>query len=342
MRAVSYARFGELPEVAEVPEPTCPDDGAVIEVAATGLCRSDWHGWIGHDPGIALPHVPGHEFAGTVIEVGPEVVNWRGGQRVTVPFVCACGTCPQCRSGEQQVCSRQIQPGFSRWGSFAQRVAIDHADVNLVALPDALSFATAAALGCRFATAYRAITAHARLAAGDWLAVHGCGGVGLSAIMIAAARGIRTVAVDVSADALQLAQAVGADTVVLDRADLDVVTALGQVTDGGAHASIDALGSATTCRNSIRCLRARGRHVQVGLLADTAVPMLEVIGRELELYGSHGMAAKDYPPMLDEIASGVLRPEQLVRTHIDLDEVPAALAEMTTRSPVGVTIINPS
>ena len=91
---------------------------------ATGLCRSDWHGWIGHDPDIALPHVPGHEFAGTIESVGAQVRRWAPGQRVTMPFIGACGTCAQRMAGEQQVCARQSQPGFHTWGSFAERVAI--------------------------------------------------------------------------------------------------------------------------------------------------------------------------------------------------------------------------
>ncbi|HEY7008656.1 MAG TPA: zinc-dependent alcohol dehydrogenase family protein [Jatrophihabitantaceae bacterium] len=341
MRAVRYDRFGESPVVCQVDDPQCPVDGAIIEVAATGLCRSDWHGWMGHDPDIRLPHVPGHEFAGTVVQLGDRVSGWRVGQRVTVPFVCACGSCPQCRRGDHQVCSRQTQPGFSGWGSFAERVGIDHADVNLVELPDQMPFAIAAALGCRFATAYRAVIAHARPAAGDWLAVHGCGGVGLSAIMVAAAHDVRTVAVDVADEALRLAQRIGATVTVRDEEGVDVVSAIREVTHGGVHASIDALGSAKTCRNSIGCLRPRGRHVQVGLFGSdrTDVPMGDVISRELEVYGSHGMAAHDYPQLLDEITSGRLRPQDLIGDIIGLDDIPAALAAMTNASPVGVSII---
>lgn len=147
MRAVLYEQFGRLPKVVEVTDPNCPPAGVVIAVEATGLCRSDWHGWMGHDSDIALPHVPGHELAGTIAEVGPEVVSWTIGDRVTTPFVCACGNCEPCSRGEQQVCDRQFQPGFTHWGSFAELVAIDRAEVNLVRVPDAMSADTAAGLG---------------------------------------------------------------------------------------------------------------------------------------------------------------------------------------------------
>ncbi|MER5576214.1 zinc-dependent alcohol dehydrogenase family protein [Streptomyces massasporeus] len=345
MRAVVFERYGEAAEVRDVPDPEPAEHGVVVRVEATGLCRSDWHGWQGHDPDITLPHVPGHELAGVVEAVGARVTRRRPGDRVTVPFICACGTCPSCAAGDHQVCEHQTQPGFTHWGSFAQYVALDHADVNLVALPGELSFATAASLGCRFATAYRAVVRQGRVAAGEWVAVHGCGGVGLSAVMIAAAAGARVVAVDVSPGALDLARSFGAARCVDAAAVPDTAAAVRELTGGGAHLSLDALGSPGTCAASVNGLRRRGRHVQVGLLPSpsgtTPVPMARAIALELELLGSHGMAAHDYPPMLELVRSGVLRPDLLVTSTITLDEVPAALAAMGTAPGAGVTVIHP-
>lgn len=345
MRAVIFDGFGTPPQVREVPEPDCPADGAVIDVLSTGLCRSDWHGWVGHDASIALPHVPGHEFAGVVARVGPSVTTCAVGQRVTVPFVCACGSCPQCRSGNQQVCSRQTQPGFTHWGSFAERVAIDHADVNVVALPDHLDPDVAAGLGCRFATAYRALTVHGRVRPGDLVAVHGCGGVGLSAVMIATAMGARVIAVDISASARRLATELGAEATV-DAGSADVVQHIIDLTDGGAQVSMDALGSTVTSVNSISCLRPRGRHLQVGLLAGMdarpRMPMELVIAGELEIYGSHGMSAHHYPEMLARVASGELRPAGLITRRITLEQTPAALMAMGENPSAGMTIIRPN
>ncbi|MFJ7332583.1 zinc-dependent alcohol dehydrogenase family protein [Streptomyces sp. NPDC101116] len=345
MRAVVFERYGEPAEVRDVADPEPAEHGVVVRVEATGLCRSDWHGWKGHDPDITLPHVPGHELAGVVEATGARVTRWRPGDRVTVPFICACGTCPSCAAGAHQVCERQTQPGFTHWGSFAQYVALDHADVNLVALPGELSFATAASLGCRFATAYRAVVQQGRVAAGEWVAVHGCGGVGLSAVMIAAASGARVVAVDVSAAALDLARTFGAAQ-CLDAASVpDTAAAVRDVTGGGAHLSLDALGSPVTCAASVNGLRRRGRHVQVGLLPSpdgtTPVPMARAIALELELLGSHGMAAHGYPPMLELVRGGVLRPDLLVTSTIALDEAPAALSAMGTAPGAGATVIEP-
>ncbi|MEH0544468.1 zinc-dependent alcohol dehydrogenase family protein [Streptomyces sp. B21-105] len=345
MRAVVFERYGEPAEVREVPDPRPAPHGVVVRVEATGLCRSDWHGWMGHDPDIALPHVPGHELAGVVEQVGELVTRRRPGDRVTVPFVCGCGSCPSCAAGHHQVCERQTQPGFTHWGSYAQYVALDHADVNLVVLPDDLSYATAASLGCRFATAFRAVVQQGRVAAGEWVAVHGCGGVGLSAVMIAGASGAHVVAVDVSPQALDLARAFGAAECVDASRVPDTAEAVRELTGGGAHLSLDALGSPAVCAASVNGLRRRGRHVQVGLLpsADgmTSVPLARAVALELEILGSHGMAAHAYPEMLELVRAGVLRPDLLVTSTITLDAAPAALAALGASPGAGMTVVEP-
>lgn len=344
MRAVVFDEVGGPLQVREVPDPACPADGVVVRVGATGVCRSDWHAWRGHEE-VALPHVPGHELAGVVVEVGPRVTRWAVGQRVTAPFVCGCGRCAWCAAGEPQVCPDQTQPGFTGWGSFAELVALHAADLNLVALPDGLDDVAAASLGCRFATAYRAVAQHARVAGGEWLAVLGCGGVGLSAVAIGAALGARVVAVDVSEDALERAHALGARAVVRTERSWtaeQVAAAVVAATGEGAHASVEALGSALLARASVLALRRRGRHVQVGLLhggeASPPVPFDRVIAWELELYGSHGLAASDYPAMLELVASGLVDPATLVGRVIGLDEAGAALATADRPGP-GMTVV---
>ena len=338
MKAVVFEEYGVTPEVCVVDEPPCPEDGVMVRVRATGVCRSDWHAWKGHDP-VPLPHVPGHELAGLVAEVGPTVTRWRPGDRVTVPFVCGCGRCEYCRTGDAQVCPDQTQPGFTGPGSFAELVAIHAADTNLVRLPDAMDFVTAASLGCRFATAFRALTAHGGLHSGQWLAVHGCGGVGLSAVMVGVALGARVAAVDVSPAALGLARSLGAELVV-DADDVpDTAEAIRELTGGGAHVSVDALGSPATAVASVGCLRPRGRHVQVGLLlgrdSTPPLPMDQVVAKELAVLGSHGMAAADYPAMLALVVAGTLRPDRLVGEVISLEEAGAALAAMDLPSGTG-------
>jgi alcohol dehydrogenase len=344
VRALLFDAYGRLPYVTDVPDPDVPDGGVVVRVGATGVCRSDWHAWQGHEP-VALPHIPGHELAGTIEQVGQGVTRWHVGDRVTAPFVCGCGTCEYCLAGQAQVCPNQTQPGFTGPGSMAELVVLHAADTNLVALPDGVDMVSAASLGCRFATAYRALVGRARLADGEWLAVHGCGGVGLSAVMIGVALGARVVAVDVSGPALAVARELGAEHVVDAAAAPDTAAAVKDAIGGGAHVSVDALGSPLTAVASVRCLRRRGRHVQVGLLlgaeSTPPIPMDLVLAKELDVYGSHGMAARDYGGMLDLVAAGVLRPRRLVGSVIGLDEAGAALAAMSlppTRA--GMTVVD--
>ncbi|WP_279479798.1 zinc-dependent alcohol dehydrogenase family protein [Aureimonas sp. SK2] len=345
MKAMIFERFGTAPEVREVPDPSPAPDGVVIEVMATGLCRSDWHGWVGHDTDIRLPHVPGHEFAGVVAAVGSQVKGFRVGERVTVPFIAACGHCRECHAGHQQVCEAQFQPGFTHWGSFAEFVAIDRADNNLVRLPEAMDFQTAASLGCRFATSFRAVADQGRVRGGEWVAVHGAGGVGLSAVMIAAALGARVVAIDVADSKLALARAMGAAATVNAREVTDVVEAVREITGGGAHVSLDALGHPETCYNSVANLRRRGRHVQVGLMlaenARASIPMAQVIAHELEIYGSHGMQSWRYDAMLEMILAGTLRPDRLIGETLSLEDAVPALVAMGSQAPDGIAMIDP-
>ncbi|MEI8701359.1 MAG: alcohol dehydrogenase [Mesorhizobium sp.] len=343
MKAVVFEKFGETPTIQTVPDPEPASEGVVIKVEATGLCRSDWHGWMGHDDGISLPHVPGHELAGVVVAAGSQVTRWKAGERVTVPFAVGCGHCFECSSGNHQVCEHQSQPGFTAWGSFAEYVAIDHADTNLVRLPDEMEFATAASLGCRFVTSFRAIVDQGRVTPGEWVAVHGCGGVGLSAIMIASAMGANVIAIDLTDEKLDFASKIGAVATINASKTPNVVKAVKQITNGGAHMSMDALGHPTTSFNSIANLRRRGRHVQVGLMlgdhARPQIPMDKVIAFELEIRGSHGMQAYRYQAMMEMIRNGKLKPELLVGKRISLDEAPAALMAMGTFEGIGIGVV---
>lgn len=341
MRAVYFEEFNGPISVEDIEIPYPAPKSALIKVEATGLCRSDWHGYVGHDTDIKLPHVPGHEFAGVVAQVGNQVKLFKVGDRITVPFVNGCGSCHWCQSGNAQVCPTQTQPGFTQFGSFAEYVLIQNADFNLITLPAEISFDTAAALGCRFATAFRGLTARGGVKAGDLVSVYGCGGVGLSAIMIAKALGAKVVAVDINETALANARSLGADLVLNSSDAVEEIQKL-----GGADISIDALGNPKTAELSVKSLKRLGKHIQLGLLLTedglTPMAMARVIAWELEILGSHGMAAVDYPSMLRLIAEGKLQPEKLIKNQITLDEAPQALRNMNGSIQDGITIIKPN
>ncbi|MEL6288417.1 MAG: alcohol dehydrogenase catalytic domain-containing protein [Pseudomonadota bacterium] len=347
MQAAVLEAFGGAVTVQDVAEPDCPRDGVLIEVRACGICRSDHHAWKGVDPDVVLPHVMGHELAGVIVETGPDCHAWRAGARVTAPFILGCGTCGDCREGRATACDHQDVIGFTQWGAFAERVAVPHADFNLVALPDDLSFVAAAGMGCRVTTAWRALTDRADLKPGEWLAIHGAGGFGLSAIRLGVALGAQVVAVDVNPEALALAKAAGANATV-NAADLvgrgDVGEAVRAATDGGAHVSIDGLGITATFENSLRSLRKLGRHVQVGMPvgphATVPLPLLDLVyARQLTLHGMRGLAANRFANLMGLVAGGRFDPGALVTGTCGMADVGGVLGEMDAGTLTGIVVM---
>ncbi|MDH5476260.1 MAG: zinc-dependent alcohol dehydrogenase family protein [Cyclobacteriaceae bacterium] len=343
MKAIVYEKFNGPLTLQNVPDPSPTKKGVVIELKSSGLCKSDWHGWMGHDKDIELPHVPGHELAGTIIDVGEDIRRFKIGDRVTVPFVSGCGECSECKTDNHQICDYQFQPGFTHWGSFAQYVAIDYADTNLVVLPEEINFVTAASLGCRFATSFRGVIDQGQAKLDDWVVIHGSGGVGLSAIMIANAIGAKVIAVDINEEQLELAKSIGATNTILSSNSRNIIEEIHEITHGGAHVSIDALGNPDVLFNSVSCLKKRGKHIQIGLMSpedvNAKIPIDQIIAKELEIIGSHGMQAHRYDEMLNMITEGKLHPEKLVAQTICLEDISRELPKMDTSTAVGIKVI---
>lgn len=344
MRAVVVEQFGVRPQVQQIPAPSAPPGGVVLEVEATGLCRSDHHAFAGHDDTVHLPHVLGHELVGRVAELGAGVRSVAVGQRVTTPFVCGCGRCRWCAAGQSQVCPEQTQPGFTHDGSWAERVVLHAADHNLVPIPEDLPAEAAVPLGCRFATAYRGLADRAQVQEGELVVVIGCGGVGLSAVMIAAALGARVIAADIDPGALALAREHGAELTV-DTTGADEHEAAARIIQAAGErpaVSVEALGLPLTTNAALLSLAPMGRHVQIGLFAQPPVVQLpRVIGQEISVLGSHGMAAADYPGLLELVTSGRLRPQDLVARTITLEQAGAAVEALGRGTVPGMTIIRP-
>lgn len=342
MKAAVYRAFKGSIEIEQVAEPIITELGAIIEVKASGICRSDWHGWKGHDPDIQLPHVPGHEFSGVVKQVGSEVTSFKVGDRVTAPFCCGCANCIQCNNGNQHICDNHFQPGFTAWGSFAEYVHIKNADFNLIKLPSSIDFASAAGLGCRFITAFHGIVNQGKVDDSMYVAIHGCGGVGLSAIMIASVFGAKVIAIDINAKNLEKAETFGAEHTI-NASDKDVVTNILEITNGGANLSMDALGSIETSTNSINCLAKKGKHIQVGILGsdnNIEVSTADLIAKEIELIGSHGMPIADYKIIFELIESKKIDPSLLIDRTVKLEDVHKEMIKMDSYSNSGMVIID--
>ncbi|WP_435362947.1 zinc-dependent alcohol dehydrogenase family protein [Haloarchaeobius sp. DYHT-AS-18] len=351
MRAAVLTEYGEPLEIQEVDYPEPTPDQVVVETKACGVCRSDWHAWQG-DWGWVGAQAPtgqvlGHEPAGVVAEVGADVENFREGDRVAVPFHLADGTCHQCRTGHANVCETVLPLGFTGVapGAFAEAFPVRKADVNLARLPDDVDFVDMAGLGCRFMTAFHGLAHRADLAPGDWVAVHGCGGVGLSAVHIADALGANVVAVDIREDKLEAARELGASE-TLNAAESDRVAGdVKALADGGCDVSIDALGIPETCQNAIGSLGRRGQHVQIGLTTGNeqgqlSIPSDAMVMQEVDFLASFGMPPTDYGEIFRMVAAGKLEPGRIVSEELSLDEVPETLQKMDSYDTVGIPVVS--
>ncbi len=348
MKAAVMTQFRAPLEIREVDDPVPGPTDAVVRVEACGICRSDWHvwqgdwAWMGVSP--TLPLIMGHEFGGVVEAVGSQVQSFKVGDRVTVPFHLACGRCHYCYSGRSNVCLAYGVIGVNSNGGYGRLALVPNADVNLVRLPEGVDFLTAAALGCRYMTAYHAVADRAQVRPGEWVAIFGVGGVGLSAVQIASALGARVIAVDISEDKLERARQEGALITVNARAE-NPVGKVRAVTDGGADVGIDALGSAQTALNSVFSLRRGGRHIQVGLTSQQeqgmiSLPIDIMVVQEINLVTSLGCPVTSYPGLLSLVASSRLDPRRLVGQTIPVEGVNDVLNAMTEFGTVGFHIIN--
>ncbi|PWJ16899.1 zinc-binding dehydrogenase [Jannaschia seohaensis] len=340
MRAAVLKEYRQPLAIEEVPDPEVPRDGVVLKVIACGVCRSDWHGWVGEHPRVKPGQIGGHEYCGEVIAAGPDA-QYAVGDRLVAPFILSCGTCPQCRSGASNTCLDQRLPGFVEPGAFAEYVAVPR-DHNLARLPEGLSPTVAAGLGCRVTTSWHALTDRAALKGGEWLAVHGTGGIGLSAALLGKALGARVVVVDVVQEKLDHALSLGIDAAVM--AGDDVGARIKDLTGGGAHVSVEALGIPATVNGSLQCLRPLGRHVQVGLptghTARMEVDMSAVYQGNLALFGTRGMPAWRYPSLLSMITSGAVDMSPMIAREVGLSDVSAELAAFDgPTTPPGVAIV---
>lgn len=350
MRAAVLADYGEPVEIQDVDRPTADPDQVVVETAACGICRSDWHAWQGDWDWLgAQPprgQILGHEPAGTVVEVGGDVETVAEGDRVAVPFNLSDGRCHYCKNGLSNLCETIVPLGLAEPapGAFAEAFPVRAADQNVVTLPDDVDFVDMAGLGCRFVTAFHGLSHRADVSPGDWVAVHGCGGVGLSAVHIADALGANVVAVDIRDEKLEWAVSMGAD-VTINATDVDdLPREVMAVTDGGADVSVDALGVAETCRNSVASLRRRGQHLQIGLTTseergEVSLPTDAMVMKEITFLGSFGMQPTRFGEIFRMIEHGSIDPGALVSETVALDDVPDRLAAMSQFDTVGIPVV---
>ena len=343
MKAAVMEATAEPIVVREFDDPEIGPADALIRVEACGVCRSDWHIWQGDLSWVGFavptPSVLGHEWAGIVEAVGSDVQNIRPGMRVLTPFHNGCGNCRYCVAGKSNLCDNN----GAGMGGFGQLARVATADFNAIPLPEAVSFESGAAMGCRFMTSYHGVADRGEVKGGDWVVVNGCGGIGLSAVQVAAALGAQVIAVDL--DEAKLGKAIEEGAVAtINATDGSVPDQVRDITAGGADVSVDALGIKATMLNSVNSLRKGGIHVQIGITSSeeqgqVALPIDLITMSEIEFRGSLGNPNDHYEPMLNMVASGRLHPETIIGERIALDDVPKVIESMTTFQTIGFTTI---
>lgn len=339
MRAAVVRDFNEDLSIETVADPDCPETGVVLEVLACGVCRSDYHGWVGGHPKVVNGSIMGHEYCGQVVEAGAKAKH-KIGDRLIAPFILGCGDCPACQTGKSNTCENSIVPGFGAQGAYAQYVAVPY-DHNLVHLPETMEPALAAGLGCRVTTAWHALTDRAGVRVGEWVAVHGTGGIGLSALLLAKMLGARVVVVDIVEEKLTHALGLGADAAV-NAGKEDVASAIREITGGGAHVSIEALGIEATTNASVECLATLGRHVHVGMPSGDGmmnINMRAIYSKQLAFYGTRGMPSWKYPSLLEMIERGEVDLSPMLDRKIALSGASAELRAMRGPTPPGTAVI---
>jgi alcohol dehydrogenase len=348
MRAAVFTDYKEALEIREVERPTLDSGGIIVETEACGICRSDWHAWA-NDVSYEFEkgHILGHEPAGYVTEVGEDVEHIREGDHVAIPFNLNDGTCHMCRNGHANLCDNRMAVGFSEGaqGAWAEELHVPMADFNTISLPTGVTSVDMAGLGCRFMTSFHALAHKADISAGDWVAIHGCGGIGLSAVHIADALGASVVAVDLFDNKLDFAMELGARATVNASEVEDVPSEVRDITDGGANVAVDALGIATTCQNSVLSLDKLGQHVQIGLTTsdeagEIPLPTDYIVRKEIEFIGSRGMQPARYDEIFSMLEAGKIDPAQVITETVPLDRITDVLQSMTDYENVGISVVD--
>ncbi len=325
MKAAVFYAAKEPLKIEELPTPQPGSGEILVKVAACGLCHTDLS-YIDH--GVPTfkkpPLILGHEVSGTVAGLGADVSGWAEGDRALVPAVYGCGNCTMCRTGRENICERMVMFGNNVDGGYAEYMLAPAKD--LVPLPDEIPLIEGAIIADAVTTPYHAVVNRGEVKPGDAVVVFGCGGVGINIVQIAAAVGAQVVAVDIDDNKLEMAQKLGAQATINANSVERVDKAVRKLTGGGAHVGFEAIGYSTTQEQTFASVRNGGRFVMVGY---SPKPMTlnagRVMYREMEVVGSLGCRAVDYPRVLELACLGKIKIKELVSARFPLDEINPAL-----------------
>ena len=343
MKAARFHKVNYPLVVEEIPSPEPKSKEVLLKVRACGICGSDIHiVYEGITPTAFQPIILGHEFSGEVAGLGEGVEGWRIGDRAAVNCIVSCGTCPNCRSSNEQICPQRRLLGIHLNGGLAEYAVVPAG--NLARLPEEVPFDQGAILTDAVATPYHALTRRGRLVEGESVAVVGCGGLGLHGVQLAKLLGAGLViALDTSPIALERARERGAD--VLCRPDQeDSLEVIKKATGGqGVDLSLECIGLQETIDLAVRVLKTGGRAVIVGLGSQpiTLLPPTEFVRRELTLLGSYAFTTREIEELIQLVQKGKLDLSSSISKRIPLEEINQGLEDLhqKTGHPIRIVVI---
>jgi len=325
MKAAVYHGTGHALVVEDVPTPEIADDEILVKVAACGVCHTDLH-YLDH--GVPTfkkpPLILGHEASGLVARAGRNVNDLHEGDRVLLPAVVTCGHCALCREGRENICLNMRMFGNHIDGAFAEYVAAPAKDA--IPLPLDLPLEESSIIADALSTPFHAVRNRGRVRPGDTVAVFGCGGVGINLVQIAVACGARALAVDLSAEKLELAVAFGATEAIQPKEGENVAKTIRQKTDGGVDVAFEAIGNPITLGQAFDSVRRGGRLCVVGYSDKPfTIAASKLMFHEIEVVGSLGCRPCDYPRIIELIRAGRVQLRPLVTGRYPLAEVNSAI-----------------
>ena len=340
MYAMVLEQFGHPLGWREVPEPAIGDGEVLLRVMANGLCATDLKIAEGLVPTVSLPHIPGHEVAGEVAAVGAAVPGLQPDDHITVYPTESCGFCDYCRRGRENCCSTAPRTGFELNGGFAEYMRV--AGRNAVKIAPSVPWAAAAIIPDALASVYHALTARARVQAGETVLIVGIGGLGIHAIQIAHLLGARVIAADVDGDKLNGAAEFGPAALINSRQQ-DLPQQVRELTDGGgADVVVETVGGnavAAALPESIACLRRGGSLAVLGynygipLAVDTA----DLIYGQWSILGSRASTLQDVVEVARLVEQGRIKP--VVSEQYPLHQAEQALARLRENPPLGRIVL---
>lgn len=340
MKAAVLDRYDAPLAIREVEVPKVGPGEALIRVRACGLCGTDLKIAAGKIPGVPLPHIPGHEIAGEVFEIGPQVKGIKTGDRVAVYFYLTCGRCRYCLTHQDSLCENlKGQLGFQRNGGLAEFVVVPA--VNAIPLGGRVSFAQGAILADAVATPYQALRRRAGLRPGEVVIVVGAGGLGLHAVQIAKALGARVLAVDMIESHLKKAAELGADILLHPERD-SILEVIRQATGGaGADVVIDLVGQAETLERDLEWLCPAGKLLVVGYSPNRtfAVSSMGMVSRGLQIIGCRASTRQDLAEVISWVEEKKIVP--VVEDILPLSKVNEAYDRLRTGKVIGRIVLEP-